>query len=202
MSGYTCQSAVVLITPSTEQAVTREEVKVWLKIEEEEVLDDPLIDSLIGTATTKREAFTGVVALKQTYDYVMDDVPYLDPIVIPRSPLVSVTSIKGYGTSDVTDTGGTAMSTSDFYVDTAHEPGRIVPTGTAAYPTASRFINAFIIRFTAGYSSQTTGVPDTIKTDLKNIIAAAYEHRGDELEMNRAMDRVLIESDAYLPEWG
>lgn len=199
---YGMAPALALVTASTELAVSREDVKIWLKLEEPEILDDSLIDGLIATATAKREAFTNVAALKQTYDYIYDSSPYGCAITLPRSPLVSVTSIKGYASTEATDTGGTAMSTGDYYVDTAHEPGRVVPLGVSSYPSATRIANAFMVRFVAGYSSGTSGVPESIKTDLKNMIASAYEHRGDEAEMQNAMERVLSESDLHLPEWG
>lgn len=194
--------ALVVVTPSTAEPITRSEVKLWLKVEEDETADDGLIDGLITMARQRFEERRRRALLKQTFDYALDETPCAE-IVLPRSPLISVTSIKGFSSTDLTDTGGTAMSTSGFYVDTAHVPGRVVPTGSFSYPSATRTINAVIVRFTAGYSTSSTGVPEAAKVELKQLVAGLYEHRGDSAAMADVLDRFDQEpSDFDLPDWG
>ena len=94
------------------------------------------------------------------------------------------------------------MSSSDYFVDTAHTPGRIVAIGGATWPTATRSANAFIVEYTAGYSSDSSGVPEQAKTEIKHLVARAYEHRGDAVAVNTAIDELLRESDVAMPEWG
>ncbi len=197
--------ALVLVTPSTETPVSLEEAKLWCKIEADETHEDDLLTSLIAAATGRYEAFTGRASLRQTFDWYLDDDDLcgLDEVLTPpRWPLVSVSSIRAFATTDNTDSGGTAMSTSAYYVDTAHEPGRIAPVSGGTWPVATRDLNAMIVRFVAGHSSGTSGVPDQAKERIKLMIAAAYEHRGDETQMGTVMDAVLRDDDLALPEWG
>lgn len=194
-------SAVKLVTASTAEPVTRTEAKLWLRLDEHDVTEDPLVDSLIARARQRWEEVKQRSAMVQTFDYYLDAEPDEScPLEIPKAPLVSVTSIKGFGSADATDTGGTAMSTSGYYVDTANEFGRVMPLSAFSYPTATRDINPVIIRFTAGYSTATTGVPETVKAEIKQIVARLYEHRGDEAGMLKALEDALTETD--LPTWG
>lgn len=193
----------VTVTPSTEDPVSLEEVKLWLKVDDNEVEDDDLIRALVATATRRMEERHNRAFLKATFDAYLDAVPECQAIRLPRAPLVSITSVKGYGSSDLTDTGGTAMSSSGYYADTASEPGRLVLTGDVAWPTATRDANALIIRFVAGESTSTTGVQERVKSDIKQLVARLYEHRGDELEQAKVLDAYdAVPSDLSLPEWG
>jgi uncharacterized phiE125 gp8 family phage protein len=193
---------LLVVTPSTAEPLTKADAKAWLKIEESEVTDDALVDSLIATARQRYEQHAQTALLKQTFDYYLDDEP-CQALTLPRSPLVSVTSIKGFTDTDATDTGGTAMSSSQYYVDVASQPGRVVAFGSYTFPVATRIVNARIIRFVAGYSSQTSGVPAQAQTTLKKMIARAYEFRGDQsqAEIDALMDEVVTDELAR-PEWG
>lgn len=193
---------VKLVTGSTVEPVTRSEIKTWLRLDEHEVSEDALLDSLIVRARRRFEEMTQRSCLVQTFDYYLDE-PLNDlcPVEIPKAPLVSVTSIKGFSSTEATDTGGTAMSTSGYYVDTAREFGRVLPLSAFTYPTATREINGTIIRFTAGYSSGSSGVPDGVKTEIKQIVAALYEHRGDEQEQVKILE-AYGGAEYALPTWG
>lgn len=197
-------SALKLVTASTEEPVTRTDAKLWLRLDEHQVDEDPLVDGLIARARQRWEEVTNRSALIQTFDYVMDDEPDQGcPVALPKAPLVSVVSITGYATTDATDTGGTAMSTSDFYVDTASEFGRVMPIAGATYPTATRDINAFVVRFTAGYSTSPSGVPDSVKTEIKQLVARLYEHRGDDGEQASVLAEYgCVPTELDLPTWG
>ena len=201
MSYYGC-GVVKLVTASTMEPVTRAEAKTWLRIDEFETAEDTMVDALITRARQRFEETTQRSCLVQTFDYYMDALPSDNcPIEIPKAPLVTVTSIKGYATTDATDAGGTAMSTSGYYVDTANEFGRVMPLSAFTYPVSTREINGGIIRFTAGYSSGTSGVPEGVKAEIKQLMTALYEHRGDEMEQARILD-AYRGSEYDLPSWG
>lgn len=193
-------SVVKLVTASTGEPVTLTEAKLWLRIDEHDIADDPIVTALVTRARERWEQVKHRSCLVQTFDYYVDE-PIDDghAVSLPTSPLVSVTSIRGFQTSEASDSGGTAMSTSGYYVDTAHEFGRVVPLSGFTYPTATRVINPVIIRFTAGYSSQSTGVPESVKDEIKQLVARLYEHRGDEPELVRVLETV---SESDLPLWG
>lgn len=197
------KSVLKLVTPSTAEPVTRTEAKLWLRLDEHQVDEDPLIDSLIARARARFEEVTQRSCLEQTFDLVMDCAPDDGPITLPKAPLVEVISIKGYQTTEADDSGGTAMSTSGFYVDTASEFGRVMPLSAFTYPVATREINGFIVRFTAGYSSGSSGVPENVKTEIKQIVARLYESRGDDVEMAKALAAVgETPTELDLPTWG
>jgi uncharacterized phiE125 gp8 family phage protein len=191
-----------LVTASTWEPVTVEEAKLFLRIEEEHVTEDPLIASLLKTARARYEQWTQRSVPRQTFDYYLD-VPPEGAVTLPVSPLLSVSSIRGFTDTDATDTGGAAMNTTEFYVDVASEPGRVIALGGFTFPTATRIINSTIIRFDAGYSSGSSGVPDQAKTKIKQMVARAYEYRGDhsQQEIEALMDEV-VRDELALPEWG
>lgn len=193
-------SVVKLVTASTAEPVTRAEAKLWLRLDEHQVDEDPLIDSLVTMARERLEQVKQRSFMIATYDqYEESELSDGCPVAIEKAPLVSVTSIRGFQSSEATDSGGTAMSTSGYYVDTAHEFGRVMPLSAFTYPTATRDINPVIIRFTAGYSTSTTGVPEAAKAEIKQLVARLYEHRGDEIGMKQVLDDV---TELDLPSWG
>jgi uncharacterized phiE125 gp8 family phage protein len=192
-------SVIKLVTASTGEPVSRPEVKLWLRVDEHDVTEDALIDSLIARARARLEEVKHRSFLVQTFDYYMDEPLTGCAVSLPKAPLVSVTSIRGFSSTESSDSGGTAMSTADWYVDTAHEFGRVLPVSGATFPTATREINPTIIRFTAGYSSGSSGVPEAAKDEIKQLVARLYEHRGDETEMVRALEDV---TELDLPTWG
>lgn len=196
------EGRLVLVTDTTSLPITRQEAKLHLKIEEAQTVEDALIDGLIKTASARYEEWTQRLPLKKTFDFYPDVDP-VGAVTLPRAPLVSVSSVKGYTDTDLTDSGGSAMSTSDYYVDTASEPGRVIPLGGATWPTATRVLNRYVIRFEAGHTSQTTSVPDYIKTKLKQMVARAYEFRGDQSQAEiDALMHEVVHDDFGLPEWG
>lgn len=176
------------------------EAKAWLKLEEEDTDENALIEQLITTARQRYEAYTNRVLVKTAFDQYQDDLCSHE--IRPRKfPLASVTSIKGFTDTDATDTGGTSMNSSEYYVDTASEPGRIVALQGYTFPVGTRRVNAYITRFVAGYSTSSTGVPSDAKTTLCKMIAKASEFRGDESQRDAAMDEVLYDEFSS-PDWG
>lgn len=197
-------------TGSTEvEAVGLQELKSWLKVDEADTFDDGVIQSLNTAARLRVESETRRALILQTFDQVMDEEPCEEALELDRSPLVSITSVRTFTDTDLTDTGGTVMASTGYYVDTANEPGRVVLTQGTAWPTASRRANAMIVRFTAGYSSGSSGVPEPLKTAVKALTAYWYERRGDEALDEAALSqrplplhvRAILE-DYQMPEWG
>jgi uncharacterized phiE125 gp8 family phage protein len=200
---------IVLVTGTTFEPVTLQELKLWLKVDEGDVLDDGVISSLNTAARQRIESEIRRSMLHQTFDQVHDETPCDDALDLERAPLVSVVSITKYSDTDLTDSGGVAMSSSEYYVDTASDPGRVVPFNSFPFPASTRRANGFIVRFTAGYSSGSSGVPEQLKTATKALTAYWYERRGDEaLDDATTRQRPLpthvkaLLEDFDLPEWG
>jgi uncharacterized phiE125 gp8 family phage protein len=190
-----------LITATTGEPVTLNEAKLWLRLDEHDPTEDALVTSLVSRARLRWEEISQRSSLVQTFELVQDDAPDDCPVTLPKAPLVSVTSIKGYASTDADDSGGTAMSTSGYYVDTASEFGRVMPLSAYSYPSVTREINGFQIRFTAGYSTSSTGGPENVKTEIKQLVALLYEHRGDETAQAKALAGYTV-GELDLPTWG
>jgi uncharacterized phiE125 gp8 family phage protein len=193
----------VVVTPPAGEPVTVAEAKLWLRLDADETADDGVVAALIPTARQRLEEAYGRAFIRQTFDAYLSDTPCEDYISLPRAPLVSVTSVKGFSSTDLTDTGGTAMNSTGYYVDTATEPGRVVLLGSDAWPTGTRAANPLIVRFVAGESTSAGGVQDRAKTEILQLVARLYEHRGDEAEYQQVLaDYPPMPSDLALPEWG
>jgi len=106
---------------------------------------------------------------------------YKNYVVLPRSPVISVTSLKTYNDSDTAST----MATSKYYVDTQREPARIVLRTGETFPTALRVANAIEVVYVAGYASA-YAIPEPIRMGMLQHIAYMYEHRGDMYEAQGA----------------
>lgn len=195
--------SVVSTSTSTDEPVSLADMKLWLRLDTADTAEDGVVQALIATARQKVEERTNRAFITRVFDGVADCAPAgSGPVKLPRSPVINVLSVKGFALSDLTDTGGTAMSSSSYYVDTLSEPGRLVPVGVG-WPTATRQANGFIVRFTAGESTSEAGVSERSKSEIKQLVARLFEHRGDELETLKILDEYEPSiTDLALPEWG
>lgn len=171
--------ALRLITAPTVEPVTLVEAKAHLRVDHSD--DDTLIGLLIESARhyiDGPEGFLGRAIITQTWELVLDEFP-TNEIRIPLPPLQSVTSV----IYDDADGNEQTVDAADYAVDTASEPGWVVPS-TAGWPTVFEGINAVRIRFVAGYAPSIDSPPDlranvpgSIKAALLLLIGALYEHR-------------------------
>ena len=174
----------------TQEPVTLQEVKEYLRVDDS--TDERIIRPFIETARRFCEEHTGRALMTQTLILYLDafqDIddplwegmrtgPYLNYyknyIVLPRSPVASVTHVKTYDDSDT----ATTMASTEYYVDNAREPARIVLRTGSTFPTALRVANAIEVKYIAGYTSQYS-IPEPLRLGILQHIAFLYEHRGD-----------------------
>jgi uncharacterized phiE125 gp8 family phage protein len=171
-----------LVTPPGCEPVTLAEAKAHARIDSS--ADDVLITSLIAAARQWIEKTTGRALINQTWQLAIDRFASVDTcggidgfraLKLPRAPLQSVTSIASYDDAD----NATIWPAANYFVDTAHEPGRIALRNGAVWPAPTRDVNSIIITYVAGYGSSAASVPEAIKLALKQLVAHWYEHRGD-----------------------
>ncbi len=188
--------ALVTAAPSSEPVVSIDDLKDYLRLSTDNG-EDKLLLSLVKAATTRLEERWGRAFVTKTYDLSLDEVPCSTGFIkIPKAPLASVTSITTYDE----DNAATVWSTSEYRVDTASEPGRIVCNDAYDWPGDYRTQGGIVVRFTAGYSSQASGVPDGIQMATKALAAHLYEHRGDDGALD-IPGLVKVYDDEYdLPE--
>jgi hypothetical protein len=189
--------ALQVVTPPAAEPVSTAEAKQHLRVDG--AYDDALISSLIGAAREMVEARTGRALVQATYRLTLDAFPLLpntqyapgnpnvvtpvvhnvwplDPsawaILLPRSPLVSVSSLAYYDVNGVL----TTLAGSGYITDADSEPPRLVPTAGASWPSSQYRPGAVRVTFVAGYASA-AACPAAAKAAIKLLVAHLYEHR-------------------------
>ena len=175
----------------TVEPITTAEAKTHLRVDGSD--DDTFIDGLIESARQSVEADTGRAMVERTYR--ADVRHWSDCIVLPRPPLVSVSSIKYYDADNAQQT----LAASNYEVDAAG--GRIVEAKDATIPTYYDRFDAWQITFVAGYAAATSPedyrapIPEALKAAMKLIIGDLYENRERtapiRIQELRAVDRLL-----------
>ncbi|MDE2337572.1 MAG: head-tail connector protein [Alphaproteobacteria bacterium] len=198
---------LVETAPPAVEPLTLSEVKTFLRVDQSN--DDNFITGLITAARMFCEAETGRALIERNYSLFLDRWPdeerysafdYRDaerriptPLVIaprgiglPYPPLVSVAQVNVYAA----DNSVAVFDASNYFVDTAGAPGRLVLTLGAVPPLPWRIANGIEIQYTAGYGLAETDVPQLLRQGMMQIIAHLYEHRGD------SPDQALLASGA------
>jgi len=170
-------NSLVEVTAPAELPLTIPEAKSQLRLEIGD--DDADIKSYIVAARIIAETFTHRSFVNTTWDMKMDHFPnsfgHEDRVIRPtRSRLVSVTSVKFQDVDDVTIT---LVEGTDYEVDTSREPGRIVEVDGTTWPSTFVKPNAVVVRFVAGFGTDSNSIPENIKIALKMIVSHLYENR-------------------------
>tara|TARA_Y100000114_G_scaffold11686_1_gene9370 strand:- start:9729 stop:10385 length:657 start_codon:yes stop_codon:yes gene_type:complete len=195
-------SGLQITTAPTQEPLSLQEVKEYLRVEDS--TDERILRPFIETARRLCEEHTGRSLMTQTHSFFVDAYdeladplfegfrtgPYLnyykDHIVLPTSPVVSVSSVSTFNDDDTE----TTMAASRYYVDNVREPARVVLRRGETFPTALRVANAIKIVYVAGYTSAFS-VPEPIRMGMLQHIAYLYEHRGDMYEAQAPMPPIV-----------
>lgn len=163
--------ALSLVAPPECEPVTISEAKAHLRVDFDD--DDNYISGLIMAARFIAEERTNRAFITQTWDLVLDQFPNSDVITL-RKPRLQTVKCFTYK-----DSFGISydMPTSDYIVDTASEPGRIILGYGKTWPWVTLQPGAAItIRFDAGYGDASE-VPQPIKQAMLFLISQWYEQR-------------------------
>ena len=179
-----------LVTPPTEEPVTLAEIKDHLHISS--TAEDSLLTLYAQMAREAVEGECWRALMPQTWDLYLPGWPAGGVIEIPRPPLQSVTSIK------YTDDEGAVhtFAASNYRVDTASEPGRVVLAPDADWPSdALDSSNPVVVRFVAGYADA-SAVPGMAKAAILLQVGEIYANReavivGSTPQVTPAVQRVL-----------
>jgi uncharacterized phiE125 gp8 family phage protein len=216
--------ATKILTPPASEPVSVIEAQQHLRIDGD--YDNDLISGLISTARELVVAQSGRALMEATYRLSLDRFPLLpntqfapgnpnvvtpvinnvwplDPtawgILLPRSPLIAVTSFSYYDVNGVLQT----LDPSAYIADGDSEPPRIAPSSGASWPSAQFRPNAVQICFTAGYPSADL-VPAAAKHAIKLLIGSWYDNRnavgsiGDEIALAFSS---LVDSFSVPVQW-
>jgi uncharacterized phiE125 gp8 family phage protein len=189
--------AIQVITPPASEPVSLVQIKQHLRVNFSD--EDDLIGETIAEARELVEAWSGRALMPTTFKLVMDRFPLLpnsqfapgnpsvmapvvqntwplDPsvwaILLPRSPLIAVSSVQYYDTADTLQT----MDPATYLIDNISSPPRLAPTTGSYWPSASYRPNAVQVTFQAGYATAAL-VPAALKRAVKLLVGHFYENR-------------------------
>jgi uncharacterized phiE125 gp8 family phage protein len=163
---------VKLVTAPTVEPVSIEEAMQALRVDEPDEADG--IDRYIKAAREQVEKDTGLSLITQTLDVLLDHLPCdNDAIVLPLSPVQSVTSFKTYDTEDVE----TAQASTLYGLDVITVPTRLYLKSGQSWPTGLRCHAGAVIRVVAGYGNLPAAVPQELKNLILQLVAHKFENR-------------------------
>ena len=154
---------LIVTLPPTADWISTTQAKLHLRVDS--TADDVLIDRLIAAARQYAQSYTRRQLVTATYRLTMDAFP--STIIIPRNPLVSVSSITYLDTAGAVQTLAAATYTVDKYA----EPATIYLAYAQSWPTTYGVPNAVSVYFHAGYATQFTA---TNATNLMTPTPMAY----------------------------
>ena len=157
------------VTLSESPLFTTAEAKDFLKVDT--TADDTLIDNLIKAATESCQIYTNQYFLNTVVEQYSD--LWAEVYTLYKSPVSSITYIKYYATNGDLVT----LDDSNYILDDVSKPARIGLAVDATLPDLADRINAVHVRYTVGYGTASTDVPDGIKSAVLITLANFYENR-------------------------
>ena len=155
------------------QAITTAQGKQHIHVEYDTAADNTEIDNMIQAATQQVEAFTGRICMPTVIDFHLSGFP-TGGIVLPFSPVTTLTSVKYYDSSNVQQT----WAATNYYVSLYEEPLRIRYVNDS-YPTVYQYrMDAVTVRFTCGYADA-DAVPRSMRQAILLKLGEYYGVRGD-----------------------
>lgn len=118
---------------------------------------DDEIETAVRAITAEAEHYTGRAIINRTHLVTLDAFPAA--IRIPEPPLSPAVTVKYIDTAGVEQT----LDPADYIVDTASEPGYIVPGVGKAWPDTQPRINAVSVTAVCGYGPDHTTTPPAFK---------------------------------------
>lgn len=197
------QLNLTVTSEAAKPALEIDSLKEQLRIDLDD--DDPWLTECLAVVTDQLEAYLGLSFIQKTYRWVLDgfgrvrreddDFWFSDfprgpkaeiALVLPRSPLVSVSQIQYKDTGNVLQT----LSASAYQIDTLRVPARIKPAYGEIWPSTGTDFNAVQITFVAGYGSDHDAVPPRIRHAIRMLVG--------HLEANREATTAISISEVQL----
>ncbi len=157
------------VTLSETPLFTTAEAKDFLKIDTN--ADDTLIDNLIKAATESCQIYTNQYFLNTVVEQYSDK--WSEVYTLYKSPVAAINHIKYYDSNDTEQT----WADTNYILDDVSKPARIGLAVDATLPSLSDRINAVHVKYTVGYGTESTDVPDGIKQAVLLTLGNWYENR-------------------------
>lgn len=156
--------------PSVEP-LTVAEVLHHLRQDDLGAADTAYIVRLIRAARMACEERTDRTLISTPWRLHLDDFP--DAIELLMPPVISVASVQFLDADGVSQT----LAAIDYQVDTARQPGWIVPAPGRAWPAVFEGINAVTVNYVAGYGATAADVPEPLIHWMLLAIGEMYATR-------------------------
>lgn len=159
---------LTITTPATADPVSLAEARAQCKVDVAE--DDATLASLIIGARMHLELVTGRAFPVQEFTLTLDRFPCgTEAIVLPRAPLVSITSIAYIDEAGAAQT----LAAPSYYFDSTRDPARVFPVPGGIWPGTQARAAAVSVRFFAGYQQ----IPEPLRLALLLLVCHWYENR-------------------------
>ena len=153
------------VTDATSEPVSVPQAKTQIKIAHSFTGHDDELSRMITAARQATERLTRRAWLNQTWKLTLQRFPDCRFIVLPRPPLVSVTSVAYVDSSNVSQT---LVANTDYVVRTNSRPGKIVLAKSKSWPdTEPEEMEAVTITYIAGHG---TVVPSEAKQAILGLV--------------------------------
>lgn len=187
----------VVYTDSAIEPFTVADVKDYLRVTGDD--DNAYIRDLIETARRKVETDTQRTLIEKTLKLYFNSFPAEREIRLPAPPVISVTSI----TYKDEDGAGQTLPVSDYSVDSAKSPGRVVLANDAYWPTTDRSVNNVVVTYKVGFGTTAAAVPREIKQAMLFLVGHWYANREsvsvvNTYEVPQTVDYLLLPWRVYL----
>jgi len=156
-------------TAATTPIFTTAEAKDFLKVDT--TADDTIIDNLVAAATESCQIYTNQYFINTIVTQYSDN--WKEFYSLYKSPVSSITHIKYYDTNDSLQT----LASSNYILDDTYEPARIGIAVDGELPNVADRINAVQVKYTVGYGTASTDVPEGIRTAIILTVGNWYENR-------------------------
>lgn len=192
---------LVLKTAPTTEPISLDELKIHLRIDEDDSDIDTDLESIISSAREHIEEITSRKLITQTWDYYFNAFPNDSSFKLPFGNLQSVTHVK-YIDSDANET---TMAVDDEYIVETNgtQCGRIVLPYSVSWPSFTAYpSNPINIQYVCGWINASS-VPGNIKSAIKLICGDLYANKEGRLlsssdyRENKTVMNLLSSSKLY-----
>ena len=162
---------LIIITAPASEPLTLQEAKDHLRFTDSS--EDTLISALIVAARQHIENLTGRALITQTLELQLDGFPATRKILLPSSPVQSVSSVKYYDTDGALQT----WSSTEYQVVTSQIVPVIAPASGYDWPeTDTDTLASVQVRYIAGFGNA-AAIPEPIKQAMRLLIGHLFTNR-------------------------
>ena len=158
-----------VITPASTYPVSLTEAKSHLKVDT--TADDTYITSIIKAATQLSEEYTNRFFIDTVIDQTCSDFAQLQTLF--KSKVSAVAHVKYYDSDNSLQT----LSATVYDTQLNYEPSQIQLAENQSFPTITKRNDAVVARYTVGYGSAASDVPEIIKQAILLTIGNFYQNR-------------------------